>query len=162
MCEPAKILTIPFIEQRSMNGLGKGVIRMIHYIFNHVSTTPRVHKIKGQFLYSSYKGKWNDCASFLKEDYQSGKRGFAATMLYVFVIPVKPKLISFIRTFAIDISKIFIVVLYYFFNVWVSRSSDIVSTVFYCFINVMEVKITIASENVFESFCVLDRYFFTR
>ena len=115
---------------------------MIHHIFNHVLTTPQVHKIKRQFLYSSYKGKWKDCASSLKEDYQSGEKGVCANMLYVFVIPVIPKLISFIRAFAIDISKIFIVVLYYFFNVRVPRSFDIVSIVFDCFINVMEVKVT--------------------
>ena len=119
-------------------------------------------KLNGNFLTQVTRENEKIVLVLWKRIIKAVKRGFAANMLYVFVIPVIPKLISFIRTFAIDISKIFIVVLYYFFNVRVPRNFDIASIVFDCFINVMEVKVTIATENVFDSFCVLDRYFFTR
>ena len=52
--ELAKSLKTPFDEQRSMNGLGKSVIRKINYAFNWVLAPSPVDKIERAFSYSSY------------------------------------------------------------------------------------------------------------
>ena len=53
--ELAKSLTYPFIEQQSINGLGKSVIWKTYFVLNQQSTPSTVSKSEWRFLYSSYK-----------------------------------------------------------------------------------------------------------